>query len=233
MLQEDVRGEIALLEEITRTARASQSPGRCNVTELVARGEENGQIFAVLEFAEQGELFSKMMDDTMDKRQAFLEVCQGMQFLHQDCRLAHRDMSLENVLVDGQGRAKICDFGLAVRADPTTIIVDGQYVGKSAYVCPQIARHEHYHPMAADIWSLAVMLIRLVFAQDLWDCSTFEYFRLLERYGSKRALRQLFVARNLPAEETLLDLLSNMLCIDESQRYDISQVLAHPWLTGR
>ena len=64
-----------------------------------------------------------------------LDIAEGMRFLH-SCRLIHRDLKSGNVLVDGEGRCKICDFGLS-RFRGTLSHVSG-VIGTVAWTAPEI-----------------------------------------------------------------------------------------------
>ncbi|CAE6426566.1 unnamed protein product [Rhizoctonia solani] len=51
----------------------------------------------------------------------FRQVVRGLRYLHEVARVVHRDIKLENVLVDENGGARITDFGLAVQLDEEII----------------------------------------------------------------------------------------------------------------
>lgn len=56
-----------------------------------------------------------------DAGMLFRQVVRGLRYLHESARVVHRDLKLENVLVDEHGACRIADFGFARRMDPDGI----------------------------------------------------------------------------------------------------------------
>ncbi|OQR96593.1 hypothetical protein ACHHYP_14701 [Achlya hypogyna] len=74
----------------------------------------------------------------------FRQIVDAIGFIHSR-GYAHRDISLENVLLDGT-TPKVCDFGLAI--DITARVP--QAVGKTFYMAPEMYTKKPYDPAAAD-----------------------------------------------------------------------------------
>ena len=97
-------------------------------------------------------------------RLARLEDCFGqlvdaLAWLHQSGHL-HRDVKPSNVLIDGQGRVKILDFGLVARLHETQDGQDGRgelLVGTPAFMAPELCAGLPASP-ASDWYSVGVML---------------------------------------------------------------------------
>ena len=70
--------------------------------------------------------------------------------------IAHRDLKPENLLLTGDSKLKIGDFGLSNR------ICDGKYLltscGSPNYAAPEIIDGEPYDGCAADVWSCGIIL---------------------------------------------------------------------------
>ncbi len=80
---------------------------------------------------------------------------------HCHCRsVLHRDIKLDNILLDNEGEIKICDFGVS------RIIKKGQRIteqcGTPAYIAPEIISDSGYEGFSADVWSLGVLLYAMV-----------------------------------------------------------------------
>ena len=94
-------------------------------------------------------------------RGVFVQILAGVAHMHAR-GIAHRDLKMENVLLDGAGRVRIADFGLAiqVRSDRVGERVCTVACGSELYAAPEIWRGA-YDPFPVDVWSIAVMLYAL------------------------------------------------------------------------
>jgi serine/threonine protein kinase len=74
--------------------------------------------YIILEWAENGDLFDftvgiqEAMGEDLS-RYYFLQLLSAIEYLHADQKIIHRDLKLENILVDGQFNLRLCDFTLA------------------------------------------------------------------------------------------------------------------------
>ncbi|GLE01456.1 hypothetical protein PINS_up010286 [Pythium insidiosum] len=185
----------------------------------------------VMEYCEGGDLFSvldRSANNRMEEAVAmryFRQVIEGVQFLH-DNGVAHRDLSLENVLLKNDV-CKICDFGLATEANR---VCRGERVGKAYYMAPEIVEGADYDPMAADMWSLGIMLFIMLTGSPLVPLASRsdKAFLALESFGVVKILEVWGVASSLSAP--ILDLLEGLLQINPAKRLSIRDVVEHPAL---
>lgn len=100
-----------------------QHPPHPHVINLLDCMQDGQLVYLVLPYLSGGDLFTKVRaagDQCLPKpevRRYFHHMVEGLLFMKQACRLAHRDVSLENVMLTGDqpADAKIIDLGLAVR----------------------------------------------------------------------------------------------------------------------
>ncbi|GMF44073.1 unnamed protein product [Phytophthora lilii] len=112
----------------------------------------------------------------MDERRSIhimTQVFAGVNYLHQQIGIAHRDLSLENVLMHN-GECKVSDFGLSVAAKARC----KERVGKEYYMAPEVVAGKTYDPVKADIWSLGIMWFILLTGSPLVAIASFQKRRL-------------------------------------------------------
>jgi len=76
------------------------------------------------------------------------------------CRVIHRDLKPANLMIDGEGRVKVMDFGIAREVADSLATVTHSIVGTPTYMAPEAARGAA--TAASDVYSLAVTLYELL-----------------------------------------------------------------------
>jgi serine/threonine-protein kinase len=153
------------VERFRREARAVAQLSHPNIVTVIDRGEADGHQFIVFEFVD-GENLKELVQRTgpLPTRRAVelaLAVAQGLAFAHQH-ELVHRDVKPQNVLLNGDGEAKVTDFGIARSLDVEHGVTQtGTVLGTSNYLSPEQARGEQVTP-ATDVYSLGVVLYELL-----------------------------------------------------------------------
>jgi len=79
--------------------------------------------------------------------------------------IVHRDLKLENVLIDSRGYAKVCDLGFARFVLGRT----HTFLGTPTYMAPEMIDAPHTHGLAVDWWALGVMTFELLTGRGPWD----------------------------------------------------------------
>ena len=90
-----------------------------------------------------------------DAKRIFREIVESLKYCHSRC-ITHRDIKLENVLLDDHGTIKMIDFGFS-----TCIPNDKKikiFCGTPSYMAPEIVTKSEYCGPPADIWALGVLL---------------------------------------------------------------------------
>ncbi|XP_070058068.1 CBL-interacting serine/threonine-protein kinase 1-like isoform X2 [Nicotiana tomentosiformis] len=127
----------------------------------------------VLEYVNGGELFDRIASKGKLKeaqgRKLFQQLIDGVSYCH-DKGVFHRDLKLENVLIDSKGNIKITDFGLS--ALPQQFWSDGLLhttCGSPNYVAPEILSNKGYDGATSDTWSCGVILYVILTGQLPFD----------------------------------------------------------------
>jgi serine/threonine protein kinase len=137
-----------------RTARQVSHPNVCRVFDI---GEVDGAQFLSMEFIDGDDLSSLLRRIGRLPPDKALEIarqlCAGLHAVHQ-AGILHRDFKPANVMIDGRGKARLTDFGLAGLESE---LKEGAIVGTPAYMSPeQIAGMEL--TTKSDIYSLGLVL---------------------------------------------------------------------------
>jgi len=153
-------------------------------------------------------------------RPMFLQIMYGLQYCHEE-DIVHRDIKLENVLIDYTGTVRLIDFGLAAMASPNKWL--RVHCGSPSYAAPEIVGRKSYLGPAVDVWSSGIVLFAMV-------CG---YLPFQSPTGNKQELCEKILRGRLKTpdwlSEPLCDLLSKMLCKKPELRLTIDEVLNHPW----
>ena len=87
----------------------------------------------------------------------------ALEYLHIDQKLIHRDLKLENILVDVNFNLKVCDFTLSKTiSEGSSCGIFYTYAGTERYMAPEILEGKPYKGTATDIFALGVILFLMV-----------------------------------------------------------------------
>ncbi|KAI3737827.1 hypothetical protein L2E82_27840 [Cichorium intybus] len=153
---------LQISEQIKREIAALKLLRHPNVVRLHEVLASKTKIYMVLEYVNGGELFDTIVSKgklpESNARKLFQQLIDGVSYSHEK-GVIHRDLKLENVLVDAKGNIKITDFGLS--ALPQHFRGDGLLhttCGSPNYVAPEVLSIRGYDGVASDTWSCGVIL---------------------------------------------------------------------------
>jgi MAP/microtubule affinity-regulating kinase len=114
-----------------------------NVIRLLEVFENSKQVLMVMEYAGGGDLLHFVKEKKfLTERQAkpiFRQIIYGLAHIHSR-NVLHRDIKLDNILLDQDGGVKICDFGVSKVIDKHKVIND--QCGTPAYIAPEVISKE-------------------------------------------------------------------------------------------
>ncbi len=167
-----------------RTARQVSHPNVCRVYDI---GEVDGHHFLSMEYVDGENLATLLRRIGRLPGAKALEIarqlCAGLAAAHAQSVL-HRDIKPSNVMIDGHGRAKLTDFGLAVRGDDAAA---GEISGTPAYMAPeQIAGLGA--TAQSDLYSLGLVLYEVYTGKKTFEASSFAEWRRIHAEQQPTAL---------------------------------------------
>ncbi len=134
--------------------------------------EEGGWPFLVFEYVKGQTLTAYLRERQgwLPQREAvalMLGVLDALRFAH-DSGIVHRDLKPSNILIDGEGRARVMDFGIAARMpdDRQGEAEGGEICGTPGYISPEAARGAAPNP-SMDVFAAGVVLAEMLSGQRL------------------------------------------------------------------
>ncbi|CAF0806413.1 unnamed protein product [Rotaria sordida] len=184
--------------------------------------ESREKIILVMEYASGGELYDylnrKKRIPESQARAIFRQIVSAVHFLHKN-HIVHRDLKLENILIDHKGDIKLADFGLSNSWSPRQLL--HTFCGSPLYASPEIVSGTPYRGPEVDCWSLGVLLYTLVFGTMPFQGG--DYNRLVRNITTGNFIQ--------PREQSgALDLIRKCLTVSPSKRFNIDNITVHEWI---
>jgi hypothetical protein len=190
ILRAEYAGERQWAERLAREVRLARQIHHPHVCRVFDFEESDGRVFLVMELASGGTLRDEIASGATRARPLAARladaraIAEGLAAIHA-AGIIHRDLSPQNLLRMSDGRLVISDFGLAIDTSESATSICG---GTIAYMAPEVVRGGAAS-VAADIWSLGVVLHEVVFGErPRWrDAASFE---MLEPAEGRRLTRE-------------------------------------------
>jgi WD40 repeat protein len=155
-------GSFASTRDIQRfraEAEAAANLDHPHIVPIYEVGEHEGQQYYSMKFVEGTALASHPREDVRTEVAGVVDVARAVHHAHRRGVL-HRDLKPSNVLVDSHGTRLVTDFGLAKRlaSIDASFTETGQVLGTPKYMAPEQAAGRRDLTVAADVYSLGVIL---------------------------------------------------------------------------
>ena len=218
LLNEKQRRKIMLETLIMKTLSKSN-----NIVKIFETYETKKHYCIVMEYICAGDLLSYIKKRGKLTEQVakfiFKQIVLSLQYIHSH-NIVHRDIKLDNILIDLDNNIKICDFGVS------KIVKKGEPMmeqcGTPAYIAPEILLNKGYEGFGVDIWSAGVVLYAMLGGTVPFKGNNIDELHDLIIKGEFKPLKDI--------SPDATHLIKSILEVDPKKRISTKDILVHPWL---
>ena len=214
------------VEYIEREISILKKLNHYNTIKLYNIIQNENFIFLIQEYVPNGELLHFLENpENMNLTEnhickIYQQIISGIEYLH-EIGIAHRDLKLENILLNREKNIKIIDFGLSNKYNKENGELLQSSCGSPCYAAPEMIKGIQYHGLDTDIWSSGILLYLML-------CKSFPFN---DKNNSKLYQKILSGKFNLPnyLSNEAKDLLSKLLKVNPTERIKLDEIKKHPW----
>jgi len=231
------------------------------VIELLDFMEDGDFWYLVMPYFCGGDMFSRIEEGgKMSEEGAsrcLRQICEGLLSMKEGSGLAHHDVSLENLVCDGQGNVRIIDFGMCLHMPPITppsssssssssspsifnnnnkqqplLAPPRVCMGKPSFLAPEVVSEVAADPYSSDVWSLGICLYIMLTGHPLYSSSCDKAFKAMTRIGgSNKVIAAYESCYGMCLPEGAKDLVCSMLHANPIKRPTLEEILQHSFIT--
>ena len=183
-------------------------------------------ILIIMENISGGDLLSfvKKRTKLSEKTAKFIfrQLITALKHIHAH-NIVHRDIKLDNILIDLNNNIKLCDFGVSKQIHKGMLLKDK--CGTPAYIAPEILSNDNgYEGPPVDMWSSGVVLYAMLSGTVPFKPANLKELNKIMMKGEYPPIQ------DISKEAT--HLISGLLELDPKRRFTIDKVMNHPWLVS-
>ena len=212
--------EIRLKREIQIVTQLNHQ----NIIKIYEIKEDKNNFYLIMEYYSEGDLYrflskyNKLNEE--DASIIFYQIVNGVEYLHNNF-ICHRDLKLENILIDKKKNVKIIDYNLSNFFLESNGCILKTPCGSPYYAAPEMIKNKSYNAKSVDIWSIGIILYVIL-------CG----FLPFEDKNSRRLYQKIinskiFIPNFL--SDIARNIIENLLQKNCTKRYTIKQIKKHPF----
>ena len=152
-------------------------------------------------------------------KKIFKQIFEAMNYIHKK-HISHRDIKMENILMNDNYEIKIIDFGFGLY-DPLHQL-QNFFCGTPKYMAPELLNGTGYYGEKIDLWSLGVLVYKIY-------CNDYPFKGRTEKDLYKSIKKGIYkISENIP--DCVKNIISNLIVIDPKLRINCENVLNSSWL---
>ncbi|KAG8819403.1 hypothetical protein FRC19_009800 [Serendipita sp. 401] len=210
--------------QLTREIHHHRQLHHSNIVQLYEVIATETSIWLVTELCTGGELFDYLVEkgriDEHEARLLFGQLCLAVAYCH-DQGVVHRDLKLENVLLDDRTQIKLSDFGFTREFERGTLLET--FCGTTGYASPEMLQGQKYLGQEVDIWSLGIILYTLLVGALPFDDDD-------EEETKRKIIASTYEIPEWMSSEAR-ELLEGILVQEPSKRLSLQQILSSSWFS--
>ena len=192
------------------------------INQILDNFETDTHIFIVMEYV-CGDLLGFIrkrgkLSEAVSKL-IFKQLIEGLKYIHKK-KVVHRDIKLDNILIDLTNTIKICDFGVSRYYSKDELMFE--HCGTPAYISPEIFENNGYKGTGCDIWSAGVTLYYMLGGVQPFKANSIKELEKNIKKGDFKPLEEVSSEAN--------DIIKGMLQVNPKKRFTVDNILNHPWL---
>ena len=187
--------------------------------------ESKNRIYIIMEYMSLGSVFNLIdhINENQIKEYTRNLIC-AVEHCHKIANIIHKDINVNNLLVNQEGVAKLCDFGISAVFEDDNDILPSK--GPSTYTPPEKKYNEQYRGQPADIYLIGLTLFHMVFKRPLFtDFGNLTKNDYININIPKKDLN------NNDLNQNLFNLIQSLLKFNPDERPTINKLKRDPWLT--
>ncbi|KAG8799542.1 hypothetical protein FRC16_004870 [Serendipita sp. 398] len=210
--------------QLTREIHHHRQLHHSNIVQLYEVIATETSIWLVTELCTGGELFDYLVEkgriDEHEARLLFGQLCLAVAYCH-DQGVVHRDLKLENVLLDDRTQIKLSDFGFTREFERGTLLET--FCGTTGYASPEMLQGQKYLGQEVDIWSLGIILYTLLVGALPFDDDD-------EEETKRKIIASTYEIPEWMSSEAR-ELIEGILVQEPSKRLSLQQILSSSWFS--